>query len=543
VFERIHQAEQVAQEKANFTTAFASSDWTLRLAAVEQLAQVEREIALPWLERAISDEHPSVRAWAVHVAGQHQLSALIRSTLSDPDWQVREATELSLKGQDAPLSEHIPLEVQDDPDTVVSQAARELFHQPPPHFYAGGKSQMIPTTDQPTHPLSLERNQYEPGTLQSSQQRPHHKRSRLFWSLIAASVALLIVLGNLVALRFLGQQSSQTTTASKHSLGSTLYTHSFPRRDKDSNNDIQLGTLAWSPNGQRLAIAAGPMSHGSVYIWDALTGAHEVVLAPSRSTNPAVDPEVYATQVAWAPDGTFLASAIGDVQIWNPSTGALVKRLFPNVSSTSTVNQIAWSPDGHYLAGGFNSSDGTQGIAIWNVGTGELVKTLSANVGNLAWSPNGQYLAMTGDGAKVVIWNTSNWNRIQNIPLQAGPLAWSPDSTRLAVGTLSGSVKILAISTGKVVLTYQGQDQQGSQALAWSSDGKRIVSASSLSIQIWSATSGLKLFTYTGQTGNEQGNPSLGDLVWSPDGQYAASSTRFGPNPGGGGAVQVWQAV
>jgi WD40 repeat protein len=401
---------------------------------------------------------------------------------------------------------------------------------------------VIPTTNQPPRPLSLERDPYEPGTLRSSQQRPHRKHSRLFWSLIAASIALLIVLGNLVALRFLGQQGSQTTTAGKHALGSTLYTRSFPQRDKDPNNDIQLGTLAWSPNGQRLAIAAGPMSHGSIYIWDALTGAHEVVLTPSQSTNPAVDPEVYATQVAWSPDGTRLASAIGDVQIWNPSTGALVKRLFPNVSSTSTVNQIAWSPDGHYLAGGFNSSDGTQGIAIWNVGTGEQVKRVPANVGNMAWSPNGQYLAMTEDGAKVVIWSASNWNRIQTIPLQAGPLAWSPDSTRLAVGTLSGSVKILAISTGKVVLTYQGQAQQGPQALAWSPDGKRIVSASSLSIQIWSATSGLKLFTYTGQAGNEQGNPSLGDLVWSPDSQYVASSTRFGPN-GGGGAVQVWQAA
>ncbi len=79
--------------------------------------------------------------------------------------------------------------------------------------------------------------------------------------------------------------------------------------------------------------------------------------------------------------------------------------------------------------------------------------------------------------------------------------------------------------------------------LAWSPDGKRLVSASGLSIQIWSATSGLKLFTYAGQTGNTQGNPSLGNLVWSPDGQHVASSTRFGPNQGGGGAVQVWQAV
>ncbi|HEY7420193.1 MAG TPA: hypothetical protein VH593_33760 [Ktedonobacteraceae bacterium] len=53
------------------------------------------------------------------------------------------------------------------------------------------------------------------------------------------------------------------------------------------------------------------------------------MLTPSQSTNLEVDPAVFATQVAWSPDGTRLASAIGDVQIWKPSTGALVKRLFP----------------------------------------------------------------------------------------------------------------------------------------------------------------------------------------------------------------------
>lgn len=558
VFERIRQAERISQERTNFTAAFTSSDWTLRLAAVEQLAQVERALALPWLERALADEHPSVRACAVHVAGQHQASAFIRSALSDPDWLVREAALLALKEQDTPLAENIPLAMQDDPDAAVSETARALAHQPSLHYrHAGDKPQMSPTTDQPTRPLPFESRRYEPeyelGTLQSRQQRPRRKRSRVFWSLVAASVALVLVLGNLIILKSLGQPGSQT--ANQRPLGTTLYAHSFPQAGKDSNDDIQLGKLAWSPNGQRLAVAAGPTGHGSVHIWDALTGAHEVVLTPPRSTNQNVDSDVDATEVAWSPDGKYLASSIGDVQIWNPATGALVKRLFPNVSNISNVGQIAWSPDGKYLAGAFNDSNGTGGIAIWNVSTGTLVKTLSASVKDMAWSPNGKYLSITGSdgvhGAQVIIWNTSNWSIIQGVDLWAMPLAWSPDSSQLAVGTVGtpgentpgGNVEILAVSTGKVVLTYKGQDQQGSQALAWSPDGKRIVSASDVSIQIWSATSGHKLFTYPDQTGNAQGGPFLGDLAWSPDGQYIASSKVFFPNQGGGGIIKVWQAA
>lgn len=540
IFERIHKAEQTVQEKTNFTTAFANSDWTLRLAAVEQLAQIERAIALPWLERALADGHPSVRAWAVHVADQHQVPTFIHQALNDPDWQVREAALLALKSQDAPSPEHIPL-TSGSPEATLNLTEQKLFYQPP-NPDTGGKPQMIPMTNQPAQPLISERNHQEPGTQQSIRQRPGRKRSRIAWSLIAASVALLIVLGNFIALKFLGQHSGRTTTTS-HPIGTILYTHSFPQSSNVNTSEAtQLGTLAWSPDGQRLALAAGPLGRGQVYIWDALTGAHQVVLTPSRSTNPNVNPEVYAAQVAWSPDGKLLASAIGDVQIWDPATGVLVKRLFPNVDSTATVHLIAWSPDGRYLAGRFNSSGSAQGIAIWNVETGALVRTLSLNVGSMAWSPDGKYLAITGN-AGIGILSTVSWNVIQSIPFESGvPLAWSPDSTSLAAAMHNGDIEVLAIPTGKVMLTYRKQDQQGSKALVWSPDGQRIVSASDLSIQIWDARSGLTLFTYASQTGNNQGNPSLGDLTWSPDGQYIASSTQYWPTLGGGGSIQVWQA-
>lgn len=551
VFGRIQQAEQAAQGTIDFSTAFANSDWTLRLAALEQLAYMERERALPWLERALSDTHPSVRAWAVHVSGQHQAFALIQPALCDPDWQVREAALLALHTPETQISQELLIRAQSDPDAAVSQTAQELLHRQPLHPIHAGDTQQMTPINQRTQPRPLENADHELGTLQNIPQRPRRRRPRYFWPLIAASVALILVLGNLIALRLLGQ-AQPPAMGHQPAIGTTLWTHTFPQHPPDSQGHtsrdyIFLGTLAWSPNGQRLAIVSGSMGHGAVHIWDALTGTHEVMLTPPLSDTPARYPAVVASQVAWSPDGTLLASVIGDVQIWNPTTGTLITHYPPN--KDAAINHIAWSPDGRYLAvGNVTFSPDTSGVAIWDIKTGMLVKTLSASILTMAWSPDGQYLATLGtrdyvDGFRVAIWNTSTWSRIQVPSIDAAELAWSPDSTRLAIGQLGGTINILEIATGKMVLTYHQQTflHYIVSALAWSPDGKRIVSAGVPSMQIWNATSGQRLFTYSGQTANMRGNPFFGSLTWSPDGQYIASSTWF--LAGGGGTVEVWRAV
>jgi WD40 repeat protein len=545
VLQRIHQAEQASAAASHFSTAFESQDWTVRVAAIEQLAHTEKEKALPWLEHALHDTHPSVRAWAIHVLGQHEAYELLLPALEDDAWQVREAAALELNSREAQAAAELPEHMPGDLDTTVSQTAQEVLRQQSwlPTFL-GGKKHMIPT-DQSTQPLSSDGGPRELGTMQNTPQRLRRARSPRFWSILAACAAILIILGNLFTFKFFTQIQDTSTASSKHvaAIGTTLYTHTFPK-SKNAGDGIQIGTMTWSPDGKRLAVAAGPISHGAVQIWDALNGAHEVVLTPPRSSNPWVDREVYATEVAWSPNGTRLASAIGDVQIWNHTTGALMARYFPNVSSTTTVNQVAWSADGRYLAGGYNDSNGSSGIAIWSTSTGMLVRMISASIEEMAWSPDGKYLAASSNGGKVEVWRMPAGQLIQSFNRQAsaGPI-WSPDSTRIAVTTLSGSIQILEIATGKVVLTYNEQNRQGAMALAWSPDGKRIVSASYVTIQIWNATTGRKIFTYAGQTGNMEGDPALGALAWSPNGQYIASSTRFLPAYGAGGNIQVWQAV
>jgi WD40 repeat protein len=123
-------------------------------------------------------------------------------------------------------------------------------------------------------------------------------------------------------------------------------------------NGHHLGSVAWSPDGKKLAscgIITGPISS-----WDAATG-REI----RRMNGAAVD-----SVIAWSPDGKMLASGNDDdndpIHLWEVSTGKEVRQL---VGHRETVDSLAWSSDGKILASG--GSDGT--ISLWDVITGKEI--------------------------------------------------------------------------------------------------------------------------------------------------------------------------
>ncbi|MFL5705190.1 MAG: WD40 repeat domain-containing protein [Ktedonobacteraceae bacterium] len=217
-------------------------------------------------------------------------------------------------------------------------------------------------------------------------------------------------------------------------------------------------------------------------------------------------------------------------------------RYFPPLSSgLGTVNTIAWSPDGKYLAGSFASWN-SNGICIWDTRTGNLVRMFQSNneMPSRAWSPNGKYLLTIGNAAEVwsmpagQLVSTHTQHSVQNA-------AWSPDSTRIASADGDGTVQVWDALTGHGLLTYTGHANQGAgvEAVAWSPDGKRLVSSGS-DIQVWNAATGKLIFVYTGQH-SSKGSPYLRPLAWSPDGKLIASGEQL-PNDAGGN-IQVWEAA
>ena len=115
----------------------------------------------------------------------------------------------------------------------------------------------------------------------------------------------------------------------------------------------QINSVAFSPDGKRLASAAGKGpgdGGGEIKVWDAETG-QELHTLPAGGTS-----------VAFSPDGRRIAGAgkrpidrlggpsgSGEVKVWDAETG---RELLTLQGHTSDVWNVAFSPDGQRLASG-----------------------------------------------------------------------------------------------------------------------------------------------------------------------------------------------
>jgi WD domain, G-beta repeat len=192
--------------------------------------------------------------------------------------------------------------------------------------------------------------------------------------------------------------------------------------------------IAFSPDGKILA--AGDAL--SLQLLDASTGAQLKVLVDTK--NSSARPETTATRsLAFSPDGATLASAgpANAVTLWTVTTGQKGAAL---VGNATQINSVAFSPDGKYLAGG-----GADDITVWELPAGASPKTLvhqstqHGAVNSVAFSTDGKYVAGTSLMG-LDLWNVATWKAVPiTTTLQQGVLdafAFSPDSQLLAgVGT------------------------------------------------------------------------------------------------------------
>jgi len=141
-----------------------------------------------------------------------------------------------------------------------------------------------------------------------------------------------------------------------------------PRRlvtapESDACGTVGLGSLAWSPDGSQLAYGAhfvcgSPVGHGADYYVVGRSGGAATFLA-SGSTFRGAGPR-------WSPDGTRLALVDGGLSHENvivvESDGSDRMSLTDSVDGAGCTSSPSWAPDGSRLAFAAPSACGLQAI-------------------------------------------------------------------------------------------------------------------------------------------------------------------------------------
>jgi WD40 repeat protein len=237
--------------------------------------------------------------------------------------------------------------------------------------------------------------------------------------------------------------------------------------------------VALSADG-RLAVSGGGGVHGGghngaeVKVWDADTGKLKHNLLMPNSV-PAVAISRDGRRVVCGNDE-------GAIRAWDARTG---REQYTRKAHTTDVRAIALSPDGRRIASG--SRDHT--VKVFDADTGQERLTYRGHTGE-------------GDG----VWDV-------------GGVCFSPDGRFIASGSDQGFVRVWDAETGEEKLTPLSPKDFIS-CVAWSADGKYIVSGGRETIKIWSSVSGEELRTLTAHS------DWFFSLCISPDGSRIIAGGR-----------------
>lgn len=232
----------------------------------------------------------------------------------------------------------------------------------------------------------------------------------------------------------------------------------------------------FSPDQKLLATVGNA---GMIKLWN-LETRQEVATLP-------VQPRPIQNNVlAFSSDGTLLASGAWNQAVMVFDVQSRRQRYEHRFAHDDGVMTVRFSPDGKLLGSG--SWDGV--VKVWEASSGKPLQTLAAHAGGdwigLAFSPSGT-LATSGIDQSVKIWNWADGTVQTNLQGHTGPVCsvcWSKDGKLLASGSRDGTAKLWDPQTGRLLATYECQDQ--AMQVQFTTDGKLLVTAGwNTPVKLW----------------------------------------------------------
>ena len=262
------------------------------------------------------------------------------------------------------------------------------------------------------------------------------------------------------------------------------------------------GGMATFVGGTRMLVAGGT---SAAAIWEAGEPWSLERTIGGEGTPPAADDEVagppidIVTSLAWAPDGSLLASGSGrpsrsgEIKLWKVADGGLVRPLAHPHSDT--VMSLEFSRRGDLLASG----GADRFLKVHAVADGAAVRSFEGHTGHVlgvAWQANGRRLASAGADGAIKVWDFTSGVQQRTIAVgkkEVTAVRFVGSGEELLAASGEPSLKLSNAASGAVVRDFRGPGSYllsaaaaGPFAVAGGQDGR---------LRIWDFATGNPLHT------------------------------------------------
>jgi WD40 repeat protein len=259
---------------------------------------------------------------------------------------------------------------------------------------------------------------------------------------------------------------------------SASYDHSVRTWDLDRGEALRtlgepgesVGAIVLMPDNRRVMSAA---DDGTVKIWDLETG---------RSLRTLTGPAEGLTCIALTADGRGIVTGGYDraVHVWDLESGTIVRTLEGHLD---TVGAVAVTSDGRVVSG---SGDST--LKIWDLRSGQELRTLPGHAGGinaLAITPGDRYLVSSGSDRTIKIWDPGTGVLLRTLPADViAAMAFNSDGSRI-VSAGASEIAVWDLASGTAVRRFGGH-AGGFTAIAVIADGRRVVTGSyDQTLRVW----------------------------------------------------------